>query len=101
MLAAGAMRLLAPADDVACAPICIGGKSETFQAHGIPVSSAVLTSDLERLDRALWETGAEHLVILGDLIHTQLGLTAQVIQAVSDWRQRHPSPPDPADSGQP
>jgi len=56
------------------------GKAETFQAHGIPVPS---DGDLETLNAlialaARWQP--QQLVILGDLIHSRLGLTAELRQ---------------------
>ena len=62
------------------------GKSETFQSHGIPISSRMLEADLKRLTRVLARTQAQHLVVLGDLIHTNESLTETLIDQVAEWR---------------
>lgn len=54
------------------------GKAETFQAHGIPLPS---DGDAATLN-ALLELAARHqpiqVVVLGDLIHSSLGLTGEL-----------------------
>lgn len=66
------------------------GKSETFQAAGIPIPDGVLEHDLARLSRMIGTTGASRLLVLGDLIHSGVGMTARMIDAVTAWRARHP-----------
>ncbi len=67
------------------------GKAETFQAFGIPVPSGDLALDLARLDAAVRATGAERLLLLGDLIHGAWGLTAQVVDQAAEWLTRCPA----------
>ncbi len=54
------------------------GKAETFQAHGIPLPSdgdaATLNTLLELAER--WRP--QTVVVLGDLIHSRLGLTGEL-----------------------
>ena len=63
------------------------GKAESFQASGIPVPS---DGDLGNLNRVLELTEwlrPERVVVLGDLIHSRLGLTAELrakIQALPE-----------------
>lgn len=45
--------------------------------------------DLGQLTRAVVQSGAEKLIILGDLLHATP--TPAVIDTVKDWRQRHES----------
>ncbi|MFZ9228894.1 MAG: ligase-associated DNA damage response endonuclease PdeM [Prochlorococcaceae cyanobacterium] len=56
------------------------GKAETFQAHGIALPS---DGDLETLN-ALLELAAQwpcqQVIVLGDLVHSRLGLTPQLRQ---------------------
>jgi len=66
------------------------GKSETFHAAGIPIPDGVLEHDLARLSRMLEATGALRLLVLGDLIHSGVGMTARMIDAVTVWRKRQP-----------
>ena len=63
------------------------GKVEVFQRHGIPVPRGVLTDDLARLTSAIELTQAKRLLILGDLIHATSGLTPDVVEEVSRWRE--------------
>lgn len=57
------------------------GKSETFQHYGIPVSSQVNLSTLERLRRVCDRIQPQHLWVLGDLFHGQAGMVDEVIDA--------------------
>jgi DNA ligase-associated metallophosphoesterase len=65
------------------------GKAATFRAAGIPIPRGSTTDDLARLDRALERTGAESLVILGDLFHARVGREAPATLALlGGWRAR-------------
>ena len=65
------------------------GKAETFQAHGLALPSNIIDDDLARLSKAIHETKAERLLILGDLIHTPRGVTEHVQKKVELWRRDH------------
>jgi hypothetical protein len=67
------------------------GKPESFQQHGIPLPAGVLEDDLSRLSRALHATGAQRLLLVGDLIHSRRGITPAVTARVATWRQSHDS----------
>lgn len=45
------------------------GKAAHFQKSGIPIPSAVLTTDLERLKQLILHFKAENLIVVGDLFH--------------------------------
>lgn len=67
------------------------GKGATFRAAGIPIPRGSTTDDLARLDRALTRTGAEALVILGDLFHARVGREAPgTLAQVGGWRTHWP-----------
>lgn len=66
------------------------GKGETFRAHGVPVPDGVLADELDRLGRALAQTGARRLLILGDLIHAAVGVTEGVQRQIETWRKVWP-----------
>ena len=66
------------------------GKAATFRAHHIPVPEGALTADLQRLSDAISQSGAQRLVILGDLLHTRSGRADVVHDTVMIWRDRHP-----------
>jgi DNA ligase-associated metallophosphoesterase len=66
------------------------GKSEIFQAHGLAIPSGVIDEDLAKLSRAIEKTGAETLLVLGDLIHSPQGVTDGVKARIQQWRADHP-----------
>jgi DNA ligase-associated metallophosphoesterase len=67
------------------------GKAATFRALGIPVPRGGSADDLARLDRALARTGAQELVILGDLFHARAGREAAgTVALIAGWRARWP-----------
>jgi len=66
------------------------GKAESLRRDGIALPSAVMDADLHRLGVALAETAARRLLILGDLVHDAAGMTAAMVQRVSEWRRRVP-----------
>lgn len=55
------------------------GKAETFQHHGLPVSSQVNQATLQRLEELCAQYRPEALWILGDLFHGREGLSDGVI----------------------
>ncbi|PZV07922.1 MAG: phosphoesterase [Leptolyngbya sp.] len=55
------------------------GKSETFQAAGIPVSNQVNQASLQRLQTLCETFQPETLFILGDLFHSKLALVDEVL----------------------
>ncbi|WP_035993466.1 ligase-associated DNA damage response endonuclease PdeM [Leptolyngbya sp. KIOST-1] len=57
------------------------GKAETFQHHGLPVSSQVNHGTLARLAALCVQHQPDHLWILGDLFHGQDGMVDEVIDA--------------------
>lgn len=54
------------------------GKAETFQAHGIPLPSDGDADTLNGLLALSHQLLPQQLVVLGDLIHSRLGLTAEL-----------------------
>ena len=65
------------------------GKAAAFRAGGLPVPEASTDADLRRLNEALCATGAQRLVILGDVLHARSGVTDVVIEGVAAWRAAH------------
>ncbi len=67
------------------------GKTATLRAAGAPVPGGTTSADLARLSEALARTGAERLVVLGDLFHARAGRrAAPTLAAVARWHERHP-----------
>lgn len=65
------------------------GKDATFRAHAIPLPQGTTLAELDRLTRAIEHTGAQKLIILGDLLHAAKGREDAVFDAVTDWRNKH------------
>ncbi|MBW4692004.1 MAG: ligase-associated DNA damage response endonuclease PdeM [Lyngbya sp. HA4199-MV5] len=57
------------------------GKSETFQVAGIPVSNQVNQDSLDRLQALCIKIQPKTLIILGDLFHSRVSLTQEVIDS--------------------
>lgn len=67
------------------------GKATALRAHGVPVPAGGTSVDLLRLDTLLHRTGAERLLVLGDLAHSRHGWDERAMQPVLAWRRRWPS----------
>jgi DNA ligase-associated metallophosphoesterase len=65
------------------------GKSESYQALGVPLPSGAHYEDLEHIERLLAQTGVAKVYILGDLIHHKTSWTPQIQQDLADFFQRH------------
>lgn len=65
------------------------GKDATFRAHAIPLPQGTTQAELDRLTQAIERTGAQKLIILGDLLHAAKGREEAVFDAVTNWRSRH------------
>ena len=63
------------------------GKSTSFRAAGIPVPEGTTLDDLIRLDSALVRTGADRLIVLGDLFHARAGrIATRTLAELRQWR---------------
>ncbi len=62
------------------------GKAAAFRALGVPVPRGTTQAGLDRLDAAITDTGAEQLLILGDLLHARAGMQPGTIEALDRWR---------------
>lgn len=67
------------------------GKAQTFRAAGIAAPERSHSVDLEVLAHLIETTGAESLIVLGDLLHSRSGVRDSVIDALRSWRERHNS----------
>lgn len=63
------------------------GKVESLRRDGVALPDAVLLADLARLTHAVRATGAERVLVLGDLVHDAHGLTPGVVARVAEWRE--------------
>jgi uncharacterized protein len=65
------------------------GKDASFRALHVPLPTGGLQDDLKRLSEALEITGAERLVVLGDLTHSHHSFSEQTVARVAAWRMAH------------
>jgi DNA ligase-associated metallophosphoesterase len=66
------------------------GKSETFVASGVPLPLGASKADLTRLGALIRSSGAERLLVLGDLVHGARGVIEPLVRLVKDFRGAHP-----------
>ena len=65
------------------------GKAASYRAQGQPVPAGTTDDNLGRLDGLIATHDPQRLVFLGDFLHAASGRTAQVLQALGGWRDRH------------
>lgn len=65
------------------------GKMATFRAYAVPLPDGGLQADLARLSRAIERSGADKLIVLGDLLHAAKGRDEATLATVGDWRAKH------------
>lgn len=64
------------------------GKESAFRAASIPVPD-VTAIDLQRLSSLIEKTACRRLIILGDLVHSASGLSREVVEQTTRWREQH------------
>jgi metallophosphoesterase superfamily enzyme len=62
------------------------GKSASLRAGSIPIPQGTTAEDLERINRILERTGAERLLILGDVLHSKNARKNLRSQQIALWR---------------
>lgn len=67
------------------------GKASTFRSAGVPLPEGHSDHDLQRLSRLIERHGADHVIILGDLLHARSGVGAATLDALAAFRARHPA----------
>ncbi len=67
------------------------GKAASFRAGGVALPRGTTAADLARLTALVARTGAQRLVVLGDLLHAAAGRVAALDAAFLRWRNAHPS----------
>jgi DNA ligase-associated metallophosphoesterase len=65
------------------------GKAVSFRKLGVPVPRGTTSGTLEKLDAAIADTGAQHIVFLGDFLHSVRSHAPGTLGALHDWRARH------------
>ena len=66
------------------------GKAAAYRALGQPVPGGTTAANLARLDALLAAHPVSWLVFLGDFLHARRSLTPAVLEALGNWRRRHP-----------
>jgi len=66
------------------------GKAAAFRAGGVPVPRGTTGSNLEVLDHLIRSCAIEHIVFLGDFLHARTARAAATMEALRQWRIRHP-----------
>src|SRR2546421_6006829 len=61
-------------------------KCEVMRSHGLPIPRALLHEQIARLDHAVRATGAQRVLIVGDLLHASAGLTGPMVETFAAWR---------------
>lgn len=62
------------------------GKSGHFRKHGIAIPDKVNKTNLDKLSELIKQTSAEHLIILGDLFHSDIN---KEWQQFVEWRKNY------------
>lgn len=64
------------------------GKASTFRKTGIPIPEGSAQKDLDRLECLISDHAIRRLIILGDLFHSQSGLSDRVQEEFQNTRSR-------------
>ncbi len=65
------------------------GKAVLFRRLGVPVPQGTTAAMLLMLTRLIDATRAEHLVFLGDFLHSSAAHAESTQKALAEWRRRH------------
>jgi DNA ligase-associated metallophosphoesterase len=67
------------------------GKAAAFRSLGVPVPRGTTTENLDALDALVAEYSAEHILFLGDFLHSRAAHARATQAALRDWRNRNPA----------
>lgn len=65
------------------------GKSDTFRHSGIYVPTGTTSSDLDRLNKLIYNLNIRRIIFLGDLLHHRSGYNTKVKNALKEWRDKN------------
>ena len=65
------------------------GKAVSFRKLGVPVPRGTTSETLCKLSAAVADTQAEHVVFLGDFLHSERSHAAGTLAALATWRELH------------
>ena len=65
------------------------GKAVSFRKLGVPVPKGTTAGTLERLSHAIADTQAQHVVFLGDFLHSKRSHAPGTLATLAAWRETH------------
>ncbi|MBS7808235.1 ligase-associated DNA damage response endonuclease PdeM [Variovorax sp. PCZ-1] len=65
------------------------GKASSFRQLGVPVPSGTTNETLTAISQDLQTTGAQHLIFLGDFLHSRHAHATATQNVVAAWREQH------------
>jgi DNA ligase-associated metallophosphoesterase len=65
------------------------GKASSFRQLGVPVPSGTTNETLTAITQDLATTGAQHLIFLGDFLHSRHAHATATQSVVTAWREQH------------
>lgn len=65
------------------------GKAASFRRLGVPVPHGTTDGTLARLSAALRLSAAQHLIVLGDFVHSSRSFAPATVRALRAWREAH------------
>jgi len=66
------------------------GKASTFRQLGVPVPAGTTGETLGVLSAVVKRLAVQHIVFLGDFLHSSRAQVPTTMAAVSEWREEHP-----------
>ena len=79
-----------PQQQMLCIADAHFGKAAAYRALGQPVPHGTTAANLQRLDVLLARHPVRELVFLGDFLHAPKSHAAATLEALHEWRGRHP-----------
>jgi DNA ligase-associated metallophosphoesterase len=67
------------------------GKAAAFRSRGVPVPRGTTSQNLTLLDFLVARHGIRHIIFLGDFLHARAAHASATVNALRDWRRRHPT----------
>jgi DNA ligase-associated metallophosphoesterase len=65
------------------------GREDEFEPLGIAVPGCTLQAELSTLGDCIARSDAQRLIVLGDMIHSDPGITSHLRETIANWRRRH------------
>ena len=65
------------------------GKAASFRALGVPVPAGTTAQNLAALDDLIDGQAVEHILFLGDFLHSRAAHAAATLAGIRAWRHRH------------